>query len=262
MTSISVVACVKNEGPYLSEWIEWHLAQGVKGFYFTENQSDDNTLEILDFYKKKLPYFDYRVSPLNPVQFHCYNYWLRQRVKADWLAFLDCDEFLYSPSGTKLPDILENFKSANSIAAHWVFWGSNGHLTKPDGLVIENYTKRAKKPDKHTKAIVRNIPGAVTGKNPHYFQVKGDTVDENGNILKQFYGLKMGGTADILRINHYHTKSKAEYFERKKLPDPGTGKVKTNIDEMFLAHDLNEVEDLSAARLTDRVYAGLEETPF
>ncbi len=57
-----------------------------------------------------------------------------------------------------------------------------------------------------------------------------------------------GGSAEILRVNHYHTKSKGEYFKRKlENPDAGTGRPYTRerVEEMFAAHDLNEVEDLS-----------------
>jgi len=249
--SIGIVAVVKNEEKYLEEWVRFEIAQGVSQFYFTENGSTDSTVELIKHLTSEGFPIIWNRDDQNPIQFKAYNYWLNHgkqnpETSPTWLAFLDCDEFLYSPGGAKLPDILQNYSNASAVASHWVFWGSNGETEYRDDLVVRRFTKRSRKADKHTKAIVRVKDGIRVGRNPHYFEVTGKTVDENGNILKNWHGLKENGTADILRINHYHTKSRAEYFERKKLPDPGTGKVKTNIEEMFQCHDINEVEDLTA----------------
>ena len=47
---LSVVAIMKNEGPYLREWIEYHKLVGVEKFYLYNNGSTDDTVEILSPY--------------------------------------------------------------------------------------------------------------------------------------------------------------------------------------------------------------------
>ena len=49
---LGIVTISKNEGPYIQEWIEFHKLLGVKKFYFYDNDSDDNTREVLDKYIK------------------------------------------------------------------------------------------------------------------------------------------------------------------------------------------------------------------
>ena len=44
---IAVVAIVKNEGNYIKEWLDYHLLAGVTKFYIYDNDSNDNTREIL-----------------------------------------------------------------------------------------------------------------------------------------------------------------------------------------------------------------------
>ncbi len=44
---LAVCAIAKNEGAYFEEWIEWHRKLGVEKFYIYDNESTDNTKEIL-----------------------------------------------------------------------------------------------------------------------------------------------------------------------------------------------------------------------
>lgn len=267
MTRIAIVGVVRNEEAYLKEWIAFHLLQGVTDFYLTENCSTDSTVKILNECCSTWPMqVTYTQDISNPIQFKAYNFWLKKLqekqktpsgIELEWCSFLDSDEYLYSPGGAKLPDILQNYKDASAIAPHWMFFGSNGHKDKTDGLVIERFTKRDKRTDKHSKALVRVRDALNVGRNPHYFDLKPNckTVDENGNTLKNWYGLKEGGTSDILRVAHFHTKSYGEYMERKKKPDPGTGVIYTRerLEEMFRCHDLSIVEDTSLARWASKV---------
>lgn len=240
------------------EWINFHLKQGVDYFYIVDNGSTDNTRDILASCACVSPAFlTYKIDRDSPIQFKAYNEALRCMRDGlpfysppNWVACIDADEFLYSPKGL-LPDTLRNYQNASAVQAHWVLYGSNGHEEYSNKPVVERFTKRAKAPDKHTKAILKPLRTYHVGQNPHYFAVRGKTVDENGNVFgSDFAGLQYeGGTIDLIRINHYHTKSKAEYYERKLTkPDPGHGRFKTReeVDRMWEAHDVNEIEDLSA----------------
>lgn len=49
---LSFVAIVKNEAPYIIEWIEFHKLVGVDKFYIYDNESSDNLKELLQPYIK------------------------------------------------------------------------------------------------------------------------------------------------------------------------------------------------------------------
>ena len=46
----------------------------------------------------------------------------------------------------KLKDILDNSKDIKQYYICGILFGSNGHEKKPNGLIIENYTKCSNKP--------------------------------------------------------------------------------------------------------------------
>jgi hypothetical protein len=88
---------------------------------------------------------------------------------------------------------------------------------KPEGLVIENYTKHDEKIDGCIKSIVN--PRTVIKENIHhanYFFEK-LAVNENGISIKGIRNQFVTNN-DIkkIRINHYYTKSYEEYTARLK----------------------------------------------
>ncbi|ELV04510.1 glycosyltransferase family 92 protein [Brachyspira hampsonii] len=50
---ISILATVKNEAPYIKEWIEYHRIIGAERFYIYDNESTDNLKEVLEPYIKE-----------------------------------------------------------------------------------------------------------------------------------------------------------------------------------------------------------------
>jgi hypothetical protein len=49
---LAVCAIAKNEGAYFKEWLEYHRLVGVEKFYIYDNESDDDTKEVLAPLKK------------------------------------------------------------------------------------------------------------------------------------------------------------------------------------------------------------------
>ena len=46
----AIVAIVKNEAPYIAEWIDYHKKIGIEKFYIYNNDSTDNLVEVLRKY--------------------------------------------------------------------------------------------------------------------------------------------------------------------------------------------------------------------
>lgn len=268
---LSICTVIRNEGPYFEEWVRFHRLQGVEHFYIYLNSSVGEDLETNAVVLKQQEIGkDITIvrQPGKRQQCICFQHCLQVfGHESEWIAFIDTDEFLWSPTIDNVQAVLriDWFKhltkeNTAGIAVHWVMFGSNGHKEKTDGLVIERFTRRAGSVNNHVKSIVRPRYIKSCGSDPHSFLPKeGFTIiDERGVVLPPNYANSTTGSADILRINHYHTKSRAEFFSRK-LGNPDANSARKynheQVEQMFLAHDLNEVED---TELKDRYAESLK----
>lgn len=260
MHFLSICAVVLDERSYIEEWLSWHLIHGISHFYLYDNGSTDGTKEIYERYKDVVTWYDW--STIHPIQFDAYNDCInKHRKDTEWCAFIDTDEFL-STTMSSLPFAIQTLtrgKKIGAVAAHWVYFGSNGHKEKTPGLVIERFTKSQQGANRHVKSIVNMMWAKSVGKDPHTFYTHGTVIDENGMTLEKDYAKSEPCSSEFLWINHYHTKSWEEYQKRKSRPDSGTGKKYSadKVKEKFDAHDINFCEDLWAMERAEKVKAEL-----
>ena len=195
---LSVVATVKNEGCYLQEWIEYYKIMGVEHFYIYDNESTDNTKEILQPYilngDVTYHYFEGKNR-----QIEMYNEALEKyKIETKWLAPLDADEFVYPITHKTIADYLKQNKKYNQIVFNWLSYGNSGHKEKPQGLVLENYTHRGDTPCHETKAIVQSL-------NTIYLLIHKHSV----------WGLSKYEPVSEIYCKHFYGKSEEEYINKK-----------------------------------------------
>ena len=95
---LAVVAILKNEGPYLKEWLDYHLLAGVDHFYLYDNESPDNQAEVAKPYVEA-GLVTYIPFPGIAMQMPAYNDAInRFKFQARYMAFIDGDEFIYPKS--------------------------------------------------------------------------------------------------------------------------------------------------------------------
>lgn len=238
--TLSVCAIVKNETAYLPEWIEYHKLQGVDRFYIYDNGSTDDIKGCL------APYTSTGLVQLieyagKGVQKQAYNdAILRTRDKTEWLAFIDIDEFIVPLTCKNIKDFLRRFtdEDIDQIAIFWLTYGSSGHKTKPDGLVIENFTHHATLPEHTVKSILK--PCRTLLADVHSSSVLGRTVNEHKNPFS-----KKKASVDLIRINHYYGKSKEEFMVKR-----AKGMVVRTDDKLI---DMTEFENHDKNDATDKV---------
>jgi hypothetical protein len=215
---LSICAVYRDEGSYLAEWIEFHCLVGVERFFLYDNASEDEHVQVL------APYIDDGTVVLHdggpqPVraggQASRYERCLTEHGnESRWIAFLDLDEFLFSPTGSTLPETLADYESWPAVGVERAWFGTSGHRTKPPGLVIENYVRRRveRTPRTSIKSIV-DPSRTVRCVNPHEFIYRdGLAVDENQQPIKGVFTTT--DSFERLRVNHYYTKSESECAER------------------------------------------------
>lgn len=249
---VAVVAIIKNEGEYITEWVKYHKLIGVNKFYLYNNGSTDDTAEKLKPFIESglVELIDY---PGIAKQLPAYNNALKVfGDKCKYMAFIDADEFIFLLNrDDKLVDVLDKIieldEKAGGIAINWTMFGSSGHIKKPTGGVLENYLYRVKDGGRGNGCIKTVVmPKFVYAyEHVHYpTYIYGKySIDENGNRVRGW--LNNVEKTYKIRINHYFTKSKEEWIQRRSLGKADSKqkeKTKRTIEE-FYQYDNNDIYD-------------------
>lgn len=249
---LAVCAIFRDEARYLAEWVAFHRVQGVERFYLYDNLSED------DWRSELAPEIEAGIVevthwPPEPGQMPAYDDCLeRHRDEARWIAMIDIDEFLFSPTGAPLPEVLRRFDTHPAVAVNRRFFGTNGHQHPAEGLVTESYPMRVRDDD-WTNLLVKSIvyPRMTVGSHSaHTFRLRGVPVGEDG--LPVPTATREPATAELLRINHYYAKSEEEFQRKSVTPraDSGTVTYRMGIPE-------DEVRDEAILQFGERLRTAL-----
>lgn len=147
---ITAVTCVKNEGPFLIEWIAYNRVIGVTDFLFYSNDCSDATDRLLDALETRgllthLP---------NPAQGRNYQMEALKAAKShdlvlssDWVWIADVDEFLniHVGNGT-IPELIDACDNPHAISLTFQFFANCDIDGFEDRPVIAQFT-RSHNPD-------------------------------------------------------------------------------------------------------------------
>lgn len=251
--TLAIVAVMKDEGPYLKEWLDFHILAGVDKFYLYDNGSTDNTMQILEPYIRR-GIVDLTPWPYRGRQNDVYvDTFIRHRNDVRWMARLDLDEFIVPVEYDTIPAFLETLpKNFAQLILTWVCYGSAGHKTRPNGMVMENY-KYHECTFHGIKSIV-NPRLVVRQSNPHQAQVAGPTIDENGKRMGRVNQTNNPPSCEKIRCNHYVTKSLAEFRARcRKGSVAGGIQYIREKEKRFTELDTNDIYDPVMDRWIDKL---------
>ena len=147
----AIVTTMKNEGPFILEWIAYHRAIGVSDFLVYTNDCTDGTDSMLKLLQKKgivqhreNPFKGTGLKPQHAALQAAENEDLVKR--ADWLICMDVDEFISIHTGKgRLEDLFRAVPEANMISLTWRLFGNNDIHEYSDSLICENFTRCADK---------------------------------------------------------------------------------------------------------------------
>ena len=236
---VSLACIIKNEGPYLKEWIEYHRLIGVEHFYIYDNESNDNTKEVLEPYIENgtVTYLFFPGRDMQDVAYeHCSKHFGQE---TQWLLVLDLDEFLVLKQSKNLHEFLADYADCSQISIHWVIYGSSGHIKAPKGGVLANFKKHDVLPVFSPKSIFN--PRTVIAWGSHYMWVCGKWVNENKEV---FGKSRKECPINKVQVNHYIIKSWDEFYNRKIAR--GRADYLTfgdDLKEYFEKFDKNDVTD-------------------
>ncbi|MDM7930713.1 glycosyltransferase family 2 protein [Tabrizicola sp.] len=289
-------SAMKNEAPFVLEWIAYHKVIGFDEVVICSNPSNDGMEEILAALAEagemrhlratvpegKSPQIFAIRKFAADVGFH----------NGDWYLWLDGDEFLNVHVGDRtVSALVEELGERHCALINWRIFGSSGHARFPGRFVSPDFA-RASRPDFLMNTRIKGIfrhSAAFSGfaefgiHRPLIARNSGlrleDFVTGNGqpalptgrSHLRWLTGEDFTNTSQLNRnesgwalaqINHYIVRTK-DFFGLKQ--KRGRGYVSRNnarkvrhTDEFFREHDRNEAEDRSILHWQDRVTAEID----
>lgn len=224
--TVSVIcAIVKNEQRFIREWVEYYLNIGFDKLYIFEDfGSDSHYNEIHDYISEnKVELIQLETANFVPhynkgtkVQGDLYSRFLLKCQKenlADWVGFFDVDEFIMFEDGWNLEKLEEEFKDTGGVLLSWKLYGANGHMKRPEGKVVDNYTQHLPEGTRldncskqwNVKSLV-NVHNCHGKKSIHVFDdcvfTDGLPYEEGDMVYEKAW------------LNHYYTKSWEDYLDR------------------------------------------------
>lgn len=283
----TLVTCVRNEGPYLLEWVVHYKLLGFGRIIVYSNDNDDGSDELLAAMQAH-GLIEWRPQTLaegQSAQMTAYKA-VSQELFADtgehgnYLACLDCDEFLALKYDDTVEELLARYKFPDSLVVNWKHFGSSGKSEYERDLTICRFQSAdsSSRYNKLGKCISRINPGLfslIANHRPHL-----RNKDERGRVIYATDGaidvhfpekfLCYGNNPqqdenaqiflDICQLNHYAIRSKEEYEwkasrgnGRNSLPFP---------KHYFDSHDLNaEHDSLAPEKYAASIKTFLNELP-
>ncbi|KNG92394.1 glycosyltransferase family 2 protein [Pseudaestuariivita atlantica] len=275
-----IVGCMKNEAPYIVEWVAYHRAIGVDNFLIYTNGCEDSTSTILDR-MQEMGLVEHRQNEdwkgKSPQQF-ALNKAMKEPVvrKADWLIHIDVDEYMNVRCGNgTLDDFFDRVPGATNVAMTWRLFGHNGITRFEDDLVIDQFDSCAPKycPKPHTvwgfKTMFRNI-GAyqkMSCHRPNQLKdakadkvrwVNGSGLDMTAEAIKNGWrSSKKSIGYDLLQLNHYALRS-AESFLIKRQRGRALHVNRSIGLNYWIRMDWSDYRDITIKRNIPRVRAEMD----
>ncbi|MEL6644488.1 MAG: glycosyltransferase family 2 protein [Pseudomonadota bacterium] len=286
---VTAVSMMKDEGPYVIEWVAHHMAVGFTDFVIYTNDCTDGTdamlrrMQEMGLVQHRLNDVPEGVKP-QPSAIK-----LAQDEPAvqnsDWVMVFDADEFLCLRLGDgRLDGLIDAVKAedAQGIVVTWRIFGSGGVQDWSRAPVTEQYLKAAPPmwnkgwgvktlfqfdPEKWKLGIHRPKFRNKVLDTDYPDQIK--WLNGSGRAIEDYF--KFRGWRSIVRtvgydwaqMNHYAVKSMDAYAIRRFRGNVNNKKDKYN-SEYWALQDRNEVRDETMLRYKadrDRIIAALLADP-
>lgn len=252
---LGLAGIVRDEAPFLREWVDFHLLAGVERFVLYDNGSAEPAARTLAPYVEAglVRVLDW---PGPHRQMEAYRHCLAEYgAEFRWLAFLDADEFLFSTEGD-LRVLLTEFEDCGGLAVNWVLFGSAGHQTRPAGFQIESYLRRPPLRalvNQHVKCLVR--PECVTGPaSVHHFAFRPGfwCVNERRTPVPGPYAPH---SVERVRVHHYYFRSRQDFEAKiaRGMAHPVTGRDGYSLEEFVRQEAADMEEDGATLRFLPRL---------
>jgi len=291
-------SAMKNEGPFIIEWVAYHLSIGFDKIVICSNDSEDGTTELLDSLEDQgyVTHIPHTVAVGNSAQASAAQAFNNSGIlnDGDWALWLDADEFLNVHVGNRtVGALIDRLGESQGALIPWRIFGDSGNLKFSGRCISPSFDRAAawrSKSNRQIKTMFKasqNILG-LSGTGIHRPALRSDSTlglmdflngkgkglhEKNRRHAEWLSGVNNGKNCKINRsdfgwslaqINHYCVRT-PEYFALKKSRGRGylsynSGQTNTRHTRAFYeAFNRNEEEDRSILHWSDALDAKITE---
>lgn len=160
-----IITSMKNEGPYILEWIAYHRVIGFTDFLVYTNDCDDGTVEILERLQAMgvLTHRPNKILLRGPQKSALK--WAKEEditARADWILVSDIDEFLNIKIGDgTVQELINHLPEADVIPVTWRLFSHDDIVPFKDEPLLSQFTDAERPlndggfPRRYVKSIFR-----------------------------------------------------------------------------------------------------------
>lgn len=283
MAKATVVASMRNEGPFIVEWVAWYRWLGFSDLVIVTNDCTDHSPALLDALQAAgwVHHIRHNVPAGQPITFAKLDAASAHPAVsgADWVMVCDVDEFLVIHAGAGLlSDLLAPHHSAGGqpdflgMSINWQVFGTGGRRVFEDLPVHRQFLQACgagHRLSRWVKSIFRN-PGWFDVLRPHgphglslaragqawgapgmrWITADGQVLEDwrpDGGYLRSTPAERV--THAVAQINHYMLRSAETYSLKAGTPSPAA--LKDRYTKGYFARaNAAAVQDDSALRRT------------
>lgn len=246
---ITAITPMKNEGPFILEWLSYHLLIGINDFVVFTNDCEDGTdliLERLD----ELGFVRHLPNPSCIREKADGHHWAAMAYvdamprlrRSDWIISFDVDEFVCVNAGQgQMSDLFNAVPDADFISMNQLNFGCAGHEKyDPSSLLINRFDRSMHLSNapygwdraRGIKTLTRGSAAfdRMGNHSPHVSRNDLAWVNGNGTpmppelyqgTLKSVKGDNFG--YDLVQLNHYALRSMENYLVKTDRGDANAG---------------------------------------
>jgi len=234
------VTCLRDDGPYVVEWVAHHLAAGMGHILVLSHDCSDGSDALLDALQAsgRVTHLPFGPRGRKSVQ------WQALKLAgdhplvagADWVMVFDCDEFLsLDPACGDLSGFMEQVQGQgdrpDAVAIPWRLFGSDGQVGYDPALTPERFRRAAPRdlqfPMAHLfKSLVRpkafqklgvHRPRRKPRRDAAWLSAWGeplpDSFVQNDEMITLYNHAK--AHAPLAELNHYSLRSRDEFMVKR-----------------------------------------------
>ncbi len=221
---------MKNEGPYILEWLAYHRVIGFEDFLIYTNDCEDGTTDILDRLTEMglVRHERNKVLIRGPHKSALKHAFAHEMADCDWIYIADIDEYLNVKIGDgTVQALIEAHPDADVIPVTWRLFSHDDMIEYEDVSLMERMTDAERPlddggfPSRFVKSLFRRTeeverfglhgPHYADGAAPNWVQPGGRVLGPDDNLTRpaEHFGY------DLAQVNHYAVRSLDGYLVKK-----------------------------------------------
>ncbi|MGB7318259.1 MAG: glycosyltransferase family 2 protein [Planktotalea sp.] len=258
----ALVACMRNEGPFIVEWVAYHRVIGFDRIVICSNDCTDGSDALLDALDRAnvITHLPHDIPDGDTPQDSGIRtaFATLEQSDIEWIAHIDADEFLNIGHGAgKVTDLLAVAGMGDVIALPWWGFGDSGHIHWP-GDILSKFTMAEPAPSEARakfKSMFRfrkfthandHMPTGPKVSVPDVRSANGEQLSDEGLYDKKrakYRPLELALCPEASCINHYAVPSRDAFLMKNDRGD-GQGKV---TDKYYLGSRWHEIANQNGA---------------